>query len=633
MAETIKELLVSIGFGVDDRSEKKFENSIRRATLQAELLSKALIETAKNVAQALESVAKNFDALYWTSQRTGASVQNIRALSYAVSQLGGTYQGAMASIEAFGQKLRSNPGYESMVRGLGVQTRDARGQLRDQITVMEELGGRLKKMPYYIANQYAGALGIDENTLRALQSGDIQKYLKQYEEIQKAAGLDPDKAARASQQFQTQIRALQQTIEAVAAKALTDYMPKISEWLEKFQKWVVDHGPEITAAFEKIATTVAQVATDMVELAKQLEPVWDGFVKIAEAITGREGLVAAIEVLVGAAVLGKLVSMLSVLVGAGGNMGGLMGRFLGFLAPVALAMGIAGYGSSQILSDPEKAAAATPEANKARIAERRGAIGKLWDRAKSALGFTGTSDTTMTPEKRALLDTIAGPESGGRYDIRYGGGRITDFSDHPRIYTPIMNGPDVGKRSSAAGRYQFIGSTWDDQARKLGLKDFSPESQDKAAWNLAWETYKRNTGRDLEEDLKGGDPARMASIARALSGQWASLPGGRQPGTTSNKFTRDYLGNLARNAASMVKPRQSTPATPYKGNFSVAHPSFLSAGAPLMATSSGSSVSMSQNTNINVVGSTNPVDTANAIEKKQDGVNSRMFRNTQGAFR
>lgn len=629
MAETIKELLVSIGFGVDDRSEKKFENSIRRATLQAELLSKALIETAKNVAQALESVAKNFDALYWTSQRTGASVQNIRALSYAVSQLGGTYQGAMASIEAFGQKLRSNPGYESMVRGLGVQTRDARGQLRDQITVMEELGGRLKKMPYYIANQYAGALGIDENTLRALQSGDIQKYLKQYEEIQKAAGLDPDKAARASQQFQTQIRALQQTIEAVAAKALTDYMPKISEWLEKFQKWVVDHGPEITAAFEKIATTVAQVATDMVELAKQLEPVWDGFVKIAEAITGREGLVAAIEVLVGAAVLGKLVSMLSVLVGTGGNMGGLMGRFLGFLAPVALAMGIAGYGSSQILSDPEKAAAATPEANRARIDERRGAIRKLWGRAKSALGM-GEETYPPVGKVKPLSSSQRDQNALDMYrTIRQAGlppaaaiGILANVQQESN-FNPAARG-DGGK---AAGYFQHWPARRAAILRGTGIDMANPKlSGGDAARGMLWEMQHSNDAgarrayRILQNITSPEEAAKVFSqhYERPLRTEHEKAIRARNASAWKQRIN-DEIANSGPKAA-------NGPA------FNAAHPAFLGGQSPLMTTG-GSSVNMSQNTNINVVGSTNPVDTANAIEKKQDGVNSRMFRNTQGAFR
>jgi muramidase (phage lysozyme) len=139
---------------------------------------------------------------------------------------------------------------------------------------------------------------------------------------------------------------------------------------------------------------------------------------------------------------------------------------------------------------------------------------------------SGVVNTAIPAEGRALLDHIAGPESGGRYDVTYGGNRFQGYGDHPRIAEPITSGPDVGQTSSAAGRYQFIAPTWDAQAQKLGLKDFSPANQDTAAWDLAQTEYKNKTGKDLLTVLKSG---QTADVLPSLSGQWSSLPGGRQP--------------------------------------------------------------------------------------------------------
>ncbi|SEE51949.1 hypothetical protein [Bradyrhizobium lablabi] len=142
---------------------------------------------------------------------------------------------------------------------------------------------------------------------------------------------------------------------------------------------------------------------------------------------------------------------------------------------------------------------------------------------------SGAVNTTIPAEGRALLDHIAGPESNGNYSVRYGGKTFDGFADHPRVAEPITSGPDVGKTSSAAGRYQFLGSTWDQQAKKLGLKDFSPANQDTAAWDLAQTEYKAKTGQDLLTVLKSGDQAAISAVPGYLSGQWSSLPGGGQP--------------------------------------------------------------------------------------------------------
>lgn len=147
----------------------------------------------------------------------------------------------------------------------------------------------------------------------------------------------------------------------------------------------------------------------------------------------------------------------------------------------------------------------------------------------------------LSPVARALLETIAGPESKGDYNVIYGGGKFTDYADHPRQFVEITSGPNKGQYSSAAGKYQFLGSTWDDQAAKLGLTDFSPASQDAAAWNLAQETYKAKTGRSLLADLDAGDTSR---IPAALKGQWTSLPGGIEQGITGSAFANAYAANL-----------------------------------------------------------------------------------------
>lgn len=156
----------------------------------------------------------------------------------------------------------------------------------------------------------------------------------------------------------------------------------------------------------------------------------------------------------------------------------------------------------------------------------------------------------LSPSMRALLDTMIAPgESSGNYNVIYGGKTVDDLSSHPDIATPITEGPNAGKSSTAAGKYQFIKPTWDEAARALGLTDFSPGSQDRAAAWLAKKTYQQATGRDIESDYASGDPSLREGIRRALSSQWEALgkPGPRQDklwtlGNDRFRFSDEAMG-------------------------------------------------------------------------------------------
>jgi muramidase (phage lysozyme) len=95
--------------------------------------------------------------------------------------------------------------------------------------------------------------------------------------------------------------------------------------------------------------------------------------------------------------------------------------------------------------------------------------------AKAAENRAVVADLLDDPRVRAFLDTLAGRESSGRYNVINGGQRFDDYMRHPNI---------KGKDSKAAGAYQFIPDTWARMAKELDLRDFSPDSQDMAALHL-----------------------------------------------------------------------------------------------------------------------------------------------------
>lgn len=127
-------------------------------------------------------------------------------------------------------------------------------------------------------------------------------------------------------------------------------------------------------------------------------------------------------------------------------------------------------------------------------------------------------NNTAARNERAFLDMISfaeGTNGPNGYATAFGGGLIESLADHPRKFYSFTNGRGETLKTSAAGRYQFLARTWDALARKLGLPDFGPESQDRGALELIRE-------RGALQDVRAG---RIAAAIAKCAPVWASLPG------------------------------------------------------------------------------------------------------------
>lgn len=153
----------------------------------------------------------------------------------------------------------------------------------------------------------------------------------------------------------------------------------------------------------------------------------------------------------------------------------------------------------------------------------------LRDKAEAAL---------ENPNVLLFLDLLAEAEGATLgYNTQFGGTVIPDLSNHPNKRLEYFNSKS-GKRSAttAAGRYQFKQDSWKDQAKRLGLTDFSPRSQDLAAVGLMM--YKPKT---LDALMKGD----FNKALKDYGTYWASLPSSPydQP-NRSNQWVNDKLSEL-----------------------------------------------------------------------------------------
>ncbi|NET57695.1 MAG: glycoside hydrolase family protein [Symploca sp. SIO2E6] len=165
-------------------------------------------------------------------------------------------------------------------------------------------------------------------------------------------------------------------------------------------------------------------------------------------------------------------------------------------------------------------------------------------------GVSGTPPLVMKggdPYIRALMRTITASEANDPqpYTLLYGGKRIQNLRRHPGRCVTIVAGPNKGNCTTAAGRYQFIDTTWQEKAMLyhpgpsgfLLWKNYSFEAQYQDAVVYAWLSDKQAWDMDISRKLQQG---KLDEVLRKLSGTWTSLGYGIEDNVMTKKLPKIY---------------------------------------------------------------------------------------------
>lgn len=318
-ASVIKEFLVSLGFDLNSTSQKKFTDGISVA-------DKAVLGITASLAgftAALLATTNGMERLYFASQRTQASVAGIKSFQYAITNLGGSADDALGSIEGIAKFIRSNPGGEGFIGALGVGTRNSAGQLRDTVDILSDLGKQFAAMPYYQASKRASLLGIDEKTLQALIKG-VGQFSDEYRKMSQDIGFDSDKAAGTSHAFMVQLRGLRGELGLLSDKFFATFAEQLTPVIERARKWIEANAGLIALWIDRIvnvlgvlAKIVSAVVTRAVEIFNRLIGVFDRLSPetqtLIEAILGLTAAWKLLSIAMAASPLGIVLALASAL--------------------------------------------------------------------------------------------------------------------------------------------------------------------------------------------------------------------------------------------------------------------------------------------------------------------------------
>jgi muramidase (phage lysozyme) len=137
------------------------------------------------------------------------------------------------------------------------------------------------------------------------------------------------------------------------------------------------------------------------------------------------------------------------------------------------------------------------------------------------------------PNVRKYLEMITKSEGSRGYAYGFGNVKLNNLDAHPGTVHDFKETDGKKNKTTAAGAYQFLDGTWKELQTKLGLKDFSPASQDAGAVEL----LRRRGALDA---VKSGD---WSTAITKTGAEWASLPTSpyKQP-KRSMEFIYNALG-------------------------------------------------------------------------------------------
>lgn len=163
-------------------------------------------------------------------------------------------------------------------------------------------------------------------------------------------------------------------------------------------------------------------------------------------------------------------------------------------------------------------------------------------------------EARLDPNVQLFLDFIAEAE-GVRHGYRtiFGNEEADSLDDHPRKRKKFKQTDGKERTTTAAGRYQFLEGTWDEQAKALKLDDFGAEAQDLAAIDII-----RRKG--ALGDIIGGD---FDAAVKKLGGTWASLPSSTVPQPKrSEKWVDDWFAKRGQNMPDLQRDEAQSLITP-----------------------------------------------------------------------
>lgn len=298
--EVIKEFLVSLGFGIDESGLNKFTAGITRATVAVTAIGTVAVAAAGAITSFVAGVADKFDQIGDLADRVNTTTEEIMRLGYVATLTGSSVEAANFSLEGLsrtaGEAALGIGRGAKIFQDLGLSAKDSNGKLKDTSVLMADIGAKIKDMGRGEQMAVLSKLGIDSTMINALTT-DISGLAAEFDQLYKNAGIDANKAAEQSGEFNDSMDRLKMTFDSIKSAVGLKFMGQVKNGIDTLRKFLVEHMPKIINAVSPIINVVLRIAEAFIAIVSRVGSAIGsiiGFlVKVNDATDGWAGYILA----------------------------------------------------------------------------------------------------------------------------------------------------------------------------------------------------------------------------------------------------------------------------------------------------------------------------------------------------
>lgn len=252
----VDELITILGLQTDPKAKSeagKFGKIISGVATAAVAAGAALVAASAAVqayaarqAAAIDTSAKMADAF-------GLSFEAFQEIEYAAMASGAEVQEFRMDLENLAKRIADT----DMMSKLGVQTRDATGNLLTLDEVLAGIAGQMEGMSTAEQNMLVDQLGLSPSALKLFQQGAGGIAALRQEALDLGLVLDStakEKAAR----YQISLLRARSVVDALGKSISVALLPAMSDSLEGFTKWIAANREFISGSIKQVVEGVGR---------------------------------------------------------------------------------------------------------------------------------------------------------------------------------------------------------------------------------------------------------------------------------------------------------------------------------------------------------------------------------------